>query len=522
MASGPFLMGAGLSRYRALGVAGDPVWRRAPQLRAAIEARLGRRHADLFALPQIDEIGDKVDWYASFDGAPRAWADLDEASRRSLEARVAELRPELERLVARLDGEGRGDGERAFGRLLREALYSPGTETLFAVDGRPVLAFWGFAGDPQLPGAFLGIGGTSPTVAVATQPSIPSPAPAVAAPAVMAAVVPAVAGPSNWWKWLLLALFLLLLLALSAWLVRPHLPQWAWDGRTGLPSADRSGGEPGATTGVDESALRGLRDQEGRLQGEIEALRKQFADKRLACAPGSRADAVPGGVIVLPDGQRATPDGVLLGPDGKPMLGADGQPRRMVPPVARADADKLDPTQRDPTSPKADAPQPRPDATKPPTQPPQTRPRDTATVDPKAQTPPSVKPGTRPPAERPIEPVRIPTTPGVEFMAGDWRSNTDLTTQGGDDVVRPQYSFDKNGLGKTRIVQKNGVVCEGPATAAKGPDGKLVIRETDALKCTDGTTYAPSTVTCAPGPDGKSVCRGSTDGGPGYTVELGR
>ena len=51
MAAGPLLISEPLQRYRALGLAGDPVWRAAGQLRAAIAQRLSRRHADLLAVP---------------------------------------------------------------------------------------------------------------------------------------------------------------------------------------------------------------------------------------------------------------------------------------------------------------------------------------------------------------------------------------------------------------------------------------------------------------------------------------
>ena len=180
MASGPFLIGASLSRYGARGVAGEPVWRRAQQLRAAIEARLGGRHADLFAIPQVDEFGDKVDWYAPFDGVARGWNDLSGAEQRMLEGKVSELKPELERLVARLDSDGRGEGERAFGRLLREAMVAPGSETLFSVAGRPVFAFWGFTGDAETARYFMGMLPPATSMAV----------PAAAAPAVAAAAVP--------------------------------------------------------------------------------------------------------------------------------------------------------------------------------------------------------------------------------------------------------------------------------------------------------------------------------------------
>lgn len=565
MASGPFLIGASLSRYGARGVAGEPVWRRAQQLRAAIEARLGGRHADLFAIPQVDEIGDKVDWYAPFDGVARAWSDLSDAERRALESRVSELRPELERLVLRLDSEGRGEGERAFGRLLREAMVAPGSETLFSVGGRPVFAFWGFAGEGKTAQHFMGMlpptsamtipvaaataVAAAPVAAAAAPPSpppAPEPAPRVA---VMASTAP-IAGPV-WWKWMLVASFLLVVLAASAWFVRPYLPQWAWDGRTGIPTPDRPGAGPVTTAAVDDSALRALKDREGQLAADLARLRDQFVDKRNACTPGATGRVVvpdtvvpgtvaDGEIVVLPDGTRVRPDGVVVDADGKPRLGPDGRPvvvdrDRMrtataptKPDAAKPDVTKPDARRPDVVAPKPDTTKPpmtkpdvasRPDVAKPDTVRPQgTRP-DVATGKPPAG--PARPPGAAS-TEKPIDPVKVPPGKGVDFMAGTWRSSTDLTTQEGDDVVRPQYSFDKDGKGRTRIVQKNGVVCEGPATAQRDDQGRLVIRESEPLKCTDGTSYAPSTVTCQTDAAGRSTCSGSSEGGPGYVVTLGR
>lgn len=557
MASGPFLIGAELSRYAARGVAGEPVWRRAQQLRAAVEARLGGRHADLFAIPQVDEIGNRIDWYAPFDGVARGWKDLSDAERRALEGRVSELKPELERLVARLDSEGRGEGERAFGRLLREALIAPGGETLYAVGGRPVFAFWGFTGEGDSARYFMGMlppasslvvpaaaAATVIAAAPAAAAAAPPPPPAAEPPreAVLASTAPvAVAGPV-WWKWVLVASFLLIVLAVAAWYVRPYLPQWAWDGRTGLPTQDRPTSGPTTTTAIDDSALRALKDRETQLAAALASLRDQFADKRKACTPGATGRVVPdttvpvapppetqadGGIVVLPDGRRVRPDGVVVDGDGKPQLGPDGRP-------VVVDRDRL----RTATAPT------KPDQTRPDARPPAATPRaDT----PKADTarPSAAKPDvaarpdaarpdtTRPPAgparppgtastEKPIEPVKVPPGKGVDFMEGAWRSSTDLTTQGGDEVVRPQYTFDKDGKGKTRIIQKNGVVCEGPASAQRDDQGRLVIRESEPLKCTDGTSYAPSTVTCQTDAAGRSTCSGSSEGGPGYVVTLGR
>lgn len=539
MASGPFLIGAELSRYGARGVAGEPVWRRAQQLRAAIEARLGGRHADLFAIPQVDEIGNKIDWYAPFDGVARGWNDLSAAERRTLEGRVSELKPELERLVARLDSEGRGEGERAFGRLLREALVAPGSEALYSVGGRPVFAFWGFTGEGESARYFMGMlppasslvvpaalatAAVATPVAAAAAPPAPPPVPEPPREAVLASTA-TVAGPA-WWKWMLVASFLLIVLAVAAWYVRPYLPQWAWDGRTGLPTPDRPAAGPTTTAAVDDSALRELKDRETQLAASLASLRDQFVDKRKACTPGATGRVIPdttipgtradGGIVVLPDGRRVRPDGVVVDADGKPVVGPDGRPvvvDRDRPRTATA------PTNPDTTKPDVVRPDARPPAAKPDTtRPPAAKP-DVATGKPPAG--PARPPGVAS-TEKPIEPVKVPPGKGVDFMEGTWRSNTDLTTQGSDEVVRPQYTFDKNGKGKTRIIQKNGVVCEGPASAQRDDQGRLVIRESEPLKCSDGTSYAPSTVTCQTDAAGRSTCSGSSEGGPGYVVTLGR
>lgn len=539
MASGPFLISAELSRYGARGVAGEPVWRRAQQLRAAIEARLGGRHADLFAIPQVDEIGNKIDWYAPFDGVARGWNDLSAAERRTLEGRVSELKPELERLVARLDSEGRGEGERAFGRLLREALVAPGSEALYSVGGRPVFAFWGFTGEGESARYFMGMlppasslvvpaalatAAVATPVAAAAAPPAPPPVPEPPREAVLASTA-TVAGPA-WWKWMLVASFLLIVLAVAAWYVRPYLPQWAWDGRTGLPTPDRPAAGPTTTAAVDDSALRELKDRETQLAASLASLRDQFVDKRKACTPGATGRVIPdttipgtradGGIVVLPDGRRVRPDGVVVDADGKPVVGPDGRPvvvDRDRPRTATA------PTNPDTTKPDVVRPDARPPAAKPDTtRPPAAKP-DVATGKPPAG--PARPPGVAL-TEKPIEPVKVPPGKGVDFMEGTWRSNTDLTTQGSDEVVRPQYTFDKNGKGKTRIIQKNGVVCEGPASAQRDDQGRLVIRESEPLKCSDGTSYAPSTVTCQTDAAGRSTCSGSSEGGPGYVVTLGR
>src|SRR4029079_15669011 len=155
MAAGPLLTSEPLQRYRALGFAGDPVWRAAPQLRAAIAQRLRRAHGDLLALPAGDPPGRRIDWYAPFDGEVRRLADLGEAERAQIQDKVRRLHHDLVGLAVSMEEPSRSGAERNFARLLRHALTAPGEETLYVVDGKPVMTFWGFSTDSSLPGSFL-------------------------------------------------------------------------------------------------------------------------------------------------------------------------------------------------------------------------------------------------------------------------------------------------------------------------------------------------------------------------------
>jgi len=224
MAAGPLLVSEPLQRYRALGLAGDPVWRAAGQLRTAIAQRLSRRHADLLAIPEVDPTGRRIDWYAPFEGEVRKLSELDEGERQAILNDVHRLHGEITGLADSMDEPQRSTAERNFARLLRHALTAPGEDTLYVVDGKPVMTFWGFSADANLPGVFLASPPVVPQAAVRAQPK--SEAVMVSAPAVVAAGTRSV-----WWQWLLLAALLLLLLALMAWLVRPYLPHLEQIGR---------------------------------------------------------------------------------------------------------------------------------------------------------------------------------------------------------------------------------------------------------------------------------------------------
>ena len=182
MAAGPLLGSEPLQRYRALGLAGDPVWRAAGQLRAAITQRLSREHADLLAIPEVDPSGRRIDWYAPFDGEARRLSDLGETERAAVLDKVRSLHADLAGLADSLEAPERSGAERNFSRLLRHALTAPGEETLYVVDGKPVMTFWGFAADAALPGVFLASPPSPPRPAAAMPEAVMPSAPPAPAP----------------------------------------------------------------------------------------------------------------------------------------------------------------------------------------------------------------------------------------------------------------------------------------------------------------------------------------------------
>jgi hypothetical protein len=119
------------------------------------------------------------------------------------------------------------------------------------------------------------------------------------------------AGP---WKYLLLALVWLGVLALTAFLVKPHLPRWIWNGV--IPPVVLAG--PGS---VVEAALQAERAREGNLRSEAARLWAQFSEKRNQCRPGQPA-AAPSGASerVVGRGGRIGRMNVILSWQGKDDL----------------------------------------------------------------------------------------------------------------------------------------------------------------------------------------------------------
>jgi len=471
MAAGPLLVSEPLQRYRALGLAGDPVWRAAGQLRAAIAARLSREHADLLAIPEVDPTGRHIDWYAPFDGEPRRLADTDDAERAQALDKVHRLHGDLARLAETMEAPERSSAERNFARLLRHALTAPGEETLYVVDGKPVMTFWGFTADASLPGAFL-----------ASPPAPPRPAARPEAVMVSAPALVAAGPRTSWWQWLLLALLLLLILALLAWLVRPYLPHLE-------PYLEAEARERALNLSV-RHPLELQQTRVGTLQQDNENLRLELA--RLTDDLARRGGDCAAGIVV--------PGVVVGGVAGAPIERSAGP--EPVPGPGVNLADKNDG--------KGDAKGPDE----------QNKDKNAG-----AQNDPKNDPKNEPKKDEPkpmVVPPEAKQKQDLAFLKGDWRSRTGLASASGEKDLRPNYTLDDKGKGKVSFVQKNGATCEAPAEA-RWDNGKLVIEEKSNPKCTDGKTYARNTVNCEVDANGAAQCKGSQPGDQrSYQVQIGR
>lgn len=132
-----------LDDYQAVGGGGQAVFDSALQIREALRLRKQQAIVDCLAIPQVNDEGDRVDWYAPIPGEVTSWKAADEETRfrafRYLESTL-DSAASLSRKCMQSDK----TAQQLFGSLLAKALQFPGENHVFLVDGKPVIAFWGF------------------------------------------------------------------------------------------------------------------------------------------------------------------------------------------------------------------------------------------------------------------------------------------------------------------------------------------------------------------------------------------
>ena len=207
---------------RPLGVRGEPLHNWTAQLRGAIRRRLSDGTADLLAEPQLHEDGKAIDWYAGWTGEVHKVADLEPARRSEILAQVDAALGEIARFGATLSAAGHGEDSGLIGRSLQLAARKPAESFVFLVGDRPVVVCWGY----EKEAAASLMGPALPRVpqhrsvldAPPRRPLPMRPGPMRSLPVrVVPRTIP-------WFRSLLIALPLLLLLLGGAWLLRELLP----------------------------------------------------------------------------------------------------------------------------------------------------------------------------------------------------------------------------------------------------------------------------------------------------------
>ncbi|WP_318365320.1 SrfA family protein [Enterobacter sp.] len=132
-----------LDDFQAVGGGGQAVFDSALQIREALRLRKQQAMVDCLAIPQVNDDGDRVDWYSPVDGPAISWKAADEDARfRAL--RYLESTLDSAASLSRKSLQSGKTAQQLFGSLLAKALQFPGSNHVFLVDGKPVITFWGF------------------------------------------------------------------------------------------------------------------------------------------------------------------------------------------------------------------------------------------------------------------------------------------------------------------------------------------------------------------------------------------
>ncbi|NIG98189.1 MAG: hypothetical protein G5701_02845 [Serratia symbiotica] len=139
----PFLRSGSVHDLLALGENGQPVYACALQLRETLRIRQHPLAADCLAIPQPNEAGTRIDWYAPFPGKVTSWLAASDAQRMQALHQLERHLSTFLTLVAQTQNTEHLS-QRLFAALLAKAMQIPDQHHVYLVDDKPVLTFWGF------------------------------------------------------------------------------------------------------------------------------------------------------------------------------------------------------------------------------------------------------------------------------------------------------------------------------------------------------------------------------------------
>ncbi|TNV17939.1 ssrAB-activated protein [Buttiauxella sp. B2] len=132
-----------LDDFLSLGENGQTVFDSALQIRETLRLRKQQAVVDSLAIPQPNDEGDRVDWYAPFEGMVVSWAAASDEQRKKALRYLDNCQANVASLIQRCQ-QTEKTAIQLFGSLLANALQFPGSQHVYLVDGKPVLTFWGF------------------------------------------------------------------------------------------------------------------------------------------------------------------------------------------------------------------------------------------------------------------------------------------------------------------------------------------------------------------------------------------
>ncbi|WP_437614633.1 SrfA family protein [Erwinia sp. V71] len=138
-----FLRSGNLDAVLALGENGQPVYASALQLRETLRLRKQQKIADCLAIPQPNERGDRIDWYAPVSGRVKSWIAASDSERASAINLLESYQQSVSEISQRAQSAEK-PAMRLFGVLLSKAFQFPDQNYVYLVDGKPVITFWGF------------------------------------------------------------------------------------------------------------------------------------------------------------------------------------------------------------------------------------------------------------------------------------------------------------------------------------------------------------------------------------------
>ncbi|MCI0655103.1 MAG: SrfA family protein [Methylococcaceae bacterium] len=484
---GVLLRSGDIKNYKPLGEVGTPVYKSANQLRFAIQRHLGADSAKVLAVPQSNEEGDLIDWYASEPGSVIPWTAATDDERKTAKEELVAIQRDLSETAARM--QSTNDRERqVFGRLLEHVIRFPDDQHVYLVNGKPVLTFWGFVYPNESDDKdCLKVLNLTPAPAVAG----PAPKP----PNLEKSDRLSLRRRFNFW-WLLLLIPLLIVLML--YLFRecnpePVLPP--------VPVLEEKTPPSESEVNVNKGSER----VEVRESGDNTTI----IDDRTGSS---------GGTDIYSEGHNTSTIETHDAVDGEPS--ASGGNSGGVTPPEDQDGQNTGEENQPPKDGASD------DSTDPRKSSEETEPQDNR----ESQKPDANAPDQVPdPSESTKNPdeggsLKIPDdalkTGSTEFLDGEWNASSGVVDSKTGKPLDLKYDF-KDGEGNLRVEQSDGSVCTGPVNA-QTTAGKLNFSSTGTIRCPGGKVYKPVEVQCTPNSSGKADCVGKYDTGESFDLEMSK